>query len=87
MFKGMKRAVQGVLIIGVGTNSIGIVVTHPFSLKRFWLLSSQLVRNLRLIPNMIKHIIEFRKVEKLPLWLVVMGFPFVAMLVILEDYD
>ena len=87
MLKGLKRAIQGTVIIGVGTVSMGIVLTHPFTPKRFCLLCGQLLRNVRLIPNMFRHIIEFRKVDQLPWWLVILGLPFVAMLVMLEDYD
>lgn len=82
----IQRIVTTLTAIGGGTVVLFTLVLSPCTISRLQLVFAKLRENSVLIPMFFSALGTLRREESVPLWILILCFPFIAMMVLLDDY-
>ena len=86
LFKTVKDTLLGVLATILGTGVLLVLVLSPFHPKRLKVVWSKLMENRGIVRRFFSTYREVSRDSEAPFWLLILGMPFVAILVLLDDY-
>lgn len=86
LFTKIKDTVTGILATVLGTGVLLVLVLSPFHPKRLKAVWSKLIENRGIVRRFFATYREVARDSDAPLWLLILGMPFVAILVLLDDY-
>ena len=81
-----KETVTGILATILGTGVLLLLILSPFHPKRLTVVWSKLKENRGIVRRFFRTYREVARDGDAPLWLLILGMPFVAILVLLDDY-
>ena len=81
-----KETVTGILATILGTCVLLVLVLSPFHPKRLKTVWSKLMENRGVVRRFFSTYREVSRDSEAPFWLLILGMPFVAILVLLDDY-
>ena len=86
IFKTVKDTLLGVLATILGTGVLLVLVLSPFHPKRLKVVWSKLMENRGIVRRFFATYREVSRDSEAPFWLLILGMPFVTILVLLDDY-
>ena len=81
-----QRCLEICSIIG-GTVVLFVLVIFPVSWRQIQTIFGILKKNMKIIPRFFTSLHQIRLEKKIPLWQIGLGFPFIAIFVLLEEYE
>ena len=79
-------AIVGVLATILGTGVLLLLILSPFHPKRLKVVWSKLMENKGIVRKFFATYRQVARESDAPVWLLILGMPFVAILVLLDDY-
>ena len=86
VFKTLMDTLLGVLATILGTGILLVLILSPFHPKRLKVVWNKLMENRGIVRHFFSTYREVSKGGEAPFWLLILGMPFVAILVLLDDY-
>ena len=87
MFTKTRYAILELLAI-VGTTTVFVcLILFPMTYRHFLNIVGIFWKNIGLVPSMFIALMHIRKEELIPLWILVVGFPFISLFVLLDEYE
>ena len=86
LFSQIKDTVVGMLATLLGTGVLLVLVLSPFHPKRLKTVWSKILENKGVVRRFFGMYREVAYDSTAPFWVLILGMPFVAMLVLLDDY-
>jgi len=86
VFGKTKDIAVGMLATILGTGVLILLVLSPFHPKRLGVVWSKAMENRGIIRRFFATYRQIATESTAPLWLLILGMPFVAILVLLDDY-
>ena len=86
IFKTVKDTLLGVMATILGTGVLFVLVFSPFHPKRLKVVWSKVMENRGIVRRFFSTYREVSRDSEAPFWLLILGMPFVAILVLLDDY-
>ena len=86
MFDVVKSSLRVVVgLLGISLALFGVVF-YPFSVTRWRVVMSKFLENRTLFRNFVVVYFDCFRSREYPLWVLFFGLPFIAMMVLLDDY-
>ena len=86
IFKTIKDTFLGIVATILGTGVLLLLVLPPFHPKRLKVVWGKLMENKGIVRRFFGTYREVSRESDAPFWLLILGMPFVAILVLLDDY-
>ena len=86
LFTNMVDAIKGILATILGTAVLLVLVLSPFHPKRLKAVWSKILENKGVVRRFFRVYREVAYDSTAPFWVLTLGLPFVAILVLLDDY-
>ena len=87
IFKMIKDTLLGISATIMGTGVLFVLVLSPFHPKRLKIVWDKVMENRGIVRRFFATYREVARDSDAPFWLLILGLPFVAILVLLDDYD
>ena len=86
LFTKIKDTLMGMLATVLGTGVLLVLVLSPFHPKRLKTVWSKAIENRGVVRRFFGVYRDVVRDNTAPFWLLILGMPFVAILVLLDDY-
>lgn len=86
ILKTIKDTLLGILATILGTGVLLVLVLSPFHPTRLKVVWDKLMENRGIVRRFFATYREVAHDSDAPFWLLILGMPFVAILVLLDDY-
>ena len=86
LFTKIKDTVTGMLATVLGTGVLLVLVLSPFHPNRLKTVWSKILENRGVVRRFFGVYRDVVRDSTAPFWLLILGMPFVAILVLLDDY-
>ena len=81
-----KATITGILATILGTCVLLLLVLSPFHPKRLKVVLNKVMENRGIVRRFFSTYRDVSRDSEAPFWLLILGMPFVAILVLLDDY-
>ena len=85
----IQSSLGWMMIFGILGSTLALlgVVFYPFSLSRSKVVCAKFLENRTLFKDFTVVYFDCFRTREYPLWILFFGLPFIAMMVLLDDYD
>lgn len=81
-----QRCVEVLTIVGSSIVLFSLII-FPISWSQIRMIGRILGKNIKRVPRLLMLVHQLRLEKQIPLWQIGLGFPLIAMLVLLEEYE